>query len=523
MEAAALYLGAALEMDPDNLELLKRTFLVYLSDAKYEQAFDLAEKIHELSPEDIFSALALVTRDLQANHFEKARQRLEEQPQGGIFSYLAPLLISWTHAGENNADAAVSALEPLNHTHGAAMLHRAHSALIQAKLGNMQEAEKQFVLLMEEQGGLSLRTSELLGYLYEITGQFEKAEALYKSFKSDNANTKLMDTLLQRVAKRKIPEGEYITAAEGAAEAMLDLTGSLRQQNAQESALLLARLGLYLRPSFPTLQLIIAATLEDIGRYQDANKVYESIDPSNSSYVWSARLRIASNLDVMGRTEEAIEALRSMAEENPAESSPLIDLGDVLRGSDRFQEAVEAYDEAFKRIKDLDDEHHWTLYYARGIALERAKDWDRAEDDLLKALELQPDQPYVLNYLGYTWIEKRMHLKRAQEMVQKAVNLRPNDGYIVDSLGWVYYQLGEFEKAVSELERAIELRPEDPIINDHLGDAYWRVGRFREARFQWRRSLNLDPDPDLIDTISDKLENGMPEWIADNGNNGNDS
>lgn len=522
MDAAAVYLSAALAQDPDNPELLKRTFLVYLSDARYEEAFNLAESIQETSPEDIFSSLALISRDIAQQNFGKARQRLDRIPSAGIFSYLSPLLTAWTYAGENNPDDAIEAIAPLKHTQGATMLHQAHSALIQAKAGNTVEAEKLFGVLMEEQGGLSLRTTELLGFLYETTGQFEKAEALYKSFKSDNGDTRLVDNLLKRAGKQETPEGDYITAPAGAAEAMLDLTGSLRQQNAHESALLLARLGLYLRPSFPAFEIIAGATLEDIGRYEDANTIYKNID-SDSAYAWTAQLRVATNLDAMGKTEEAITALRRMAEEYPSESSPLIDLGDVLRSTERFEEAVEAYDKAFDRIPDIDHERNWSLYYARGIALERAKNWERAEADLLKALEFQPDQPYVLNYLGYSWIEKRMNLKRAQEMVQKAVNLRPHDGYIIDSLGWVYYQLGEFEDAVTELERAVELMPEDPIINDHLGDAYWRVGRFREARFQWRRSLNLDPDPDLVGTITNKIENGMPDWIAGNGDNGNDS
>ena len=142
--------------------------------------------------------------------------------------------------------------------------------------------------------------------------------------------------------------------------------------------------------------------------------------------------------------------------------------------------------------------------------------------DFLEALEFKPDQPYVLNYLGYSWIEKRMNLDRAQDMVRKAVSLRPHDGYIVDSLGWVYYQLGDFEKAVSELERAVELRPEDPVINDHLGDAYWRVGRHREARFQWRRSVSLGPESEIVDAVRDKIKNGMadPVTAEDNGGNG---
>ena len=219
------------------------------------------------------------------------------------------------------------------------------------------------------------------------------------------------------------------------------------------------------------------------------------------------RLRIASNLDRLDRTEEALTRLAALANDQPDQAEALINMGDILRRHERFDEAVQAYDRAVARIPKL-EKRHWRLLYSRGIALERSKKWARAEADLLKALEFDPDQPFVLNYLGYSWVEKGMHLERARDMIKTAVKLRPNDGYIVDSLGWVLYQGGEYEAAVRELERAVELRPEDPIINDHLGDALWRVGRQQEARFQWRRALGLDPEPDTVPTIENKLKQG---------------
>jgi Flp pilus assembly protein TadD len=183
-------------------------------------------------------------------------------------------------------------------------------------------------------------------------------------------------------------------------------------------------------------------------------------------------------------------------------------MGDILRTSERFEEAITAYDEAVARINEL-EQRHWALLYARGIALERAKLWQRAEDDLLQALKLQPGQPYVLNYLGYSWVEQGINLERARVMIEQAVKLKPRDGYIVDSLGWVLFRFGEFERAVRELERAVELRPQDSTINDHLGDAYWRTGLDNEARLQWRRALNLNPTPELADSLEAKLINGL--------------
>jgi len=260
------------------------------------------------------------------------------------------------------------------------------------------------------------------------------------------------------------------------------------------------------------MQILLGDILEADNRLEPALAVYKAID-AKSTFSWSARLRAAAVLDKLGRVDEAVKTLRAMAKEVPDEEGPLINLGDILRGHERFKEAAEAYDEAMKRIATIEP-RHWTLFYARGISLERSDQWLRAEADFQKALEFKPDQPYVLNYLGYAWIERGKNLERAQEMIRQAVKLRPNDGYIVDSLGWGYYKVGNFQKAVVELERAVELRPQDPIINDHLGDAYWQVGRQREAKFQWTRALSLKPDADLLAKLQKKLKDGLVEETA---------
>jgi Flp pilus assembly protein TadD len=215
----------------------------------------------------------------------------------------------------------------------------------------------------------------------------------------------------------------------------------------------------------------------------------------------------------MERFEDAEAMLRKIVAEHPDDPDPLDELGDILRRREKFAEAVEAYDQAVARIGPLQP-RHWRLLYARGIALERSKQWPRAEADFLQALTFEPDQPLVLNYLGYSWVEQGQNLDKAEAMIRKAVELRPNDGYIVDSLGWVLFRLGRHDEAVVHLERAVELKPEDPVINDHLGDAYWAVGRQREARYQWMTALASKPEPELKTAIEQKLEGGLPREVS---------
>ena len=180
----------------------------------------------------------------------------------------------------------------------------------------------------------------------------------------------------------------------------------------------------------------------------------------------------------------------------------------MLRGHERYAEAIAYYDAAIAKI-ERPQPHHWNYFYSRGVCYERTKNWPAAEADLEKALSLNPDQPLVLNYLGYSWVDQKLHLNKAMELIRKAVRLKPDDGYFVDSLGWAYYRLGDYKRAVRYLERSVELRPEDSVINDHLGDAYWRVGRKLEARYQWGQSLDLKPEEKDIERIKRKLVRGL--------------
>ena len=204
--------------------------------------------------------------------------------------------------------------------------------------------------------------------------------------------------------------------------------------------------------------------------------------------------------------------LDRLVKENPTDLKPLDALGNILRARKRYGEAVDVYTAALKLIPQP-DKRHWSIFYSRGTCYERLKNWPAAEADLQKALELYPDQPLALNYLGYSWVDQNRNLKQGMSLIEKAVALKPDDGYIVDSLGWAHYKLGNYAESVRFLERAVELKPQDPVLNDHLGDALWRVGREREAKFQWDQSLTLDPEPEEVEKIKKKLSDGMPPAV----------
>ncbi len=505
---ASDYLNSALGLDPDDPDLIKRTFVLMATEGRMAEAAPLALRVIAANPRDTIANLTRAADGIKNGRFAQTNELLVKLPENGINAFMVPLLRAWALVGLKRYDDALAALKPMGERKGFKALSNLHGALINEIADRTEDAERLYLAAAKVQKSASLRLTELMGGFYERTGQPDKAKVLYDAYAEARPESRLLVSAMARLSSGKVPARDVDSPAGGAAEALFDVASSLRQQNAQETALMFGRLALWLRPDFPVTQILVAGILESNGRLESANAIYAGID-RKSSFAWSARLRIGRNLDNLGQTEDALRHFTAMAEENPSHPDPLIELGDVLRGHDQFAEAVTAYDQAVERIGTL-ARHHWGLLYARGISLERSGEWQRAEADFLKALEFEPNQPYVLNYLGYSWVDKGMNLDRAQKMIRKAVELRPNDGYIVDSLGWVLYRLGDYDAAARELERAVELRAEDPIINDHLGDAYWRVGRQLEARFQWRRALSLDPEKDMIDGIRAKVENGPP-------------
>jgi tetratricopeptide (TPR) repeat protein len=258
----------------------------------------------------------------------------------------------------------------------------------------------------------------------------------------------------------------------------------------------------------------LADAYERLKQLDRANEIFARV-PKDSPLRPSADISIGTNLEQLKRGAEAVAHLEALMKERPDDIEVIMALGNVLRSRKEFAQAAEVYTRAVERI-GTPDRGHWALFFYRGTSYERAKQWDKAEADLKKSLELVPDtlptaKAQVLNYLAYSWVDMGRNIDEAFKMLQRAVELAPRDGMIIDSLGWAYYRLGRYEDAVRELERAVELKPGDPVINDHLGDAYWRVGRRLEARFQWDHAKASDPEHEDLVKILKKIDNGLED------------
>jgi tetratricopeptide (TPR) repeat protein len=295
----------------------------------------------------------------------------------------------------------------------------------------------------------------------------------------------------------------------GGAEVLYGLGAALGRRGGEDLGLVYLQLALYLAPNQPLALLSLADLYEQMKNPRLAIRIYERV-PQNSPLRRNADIQLAVNLDTLDRTDEAKKRLEKLIGDRPADIEAIMALGNILRGRKAFDECAQVYGKGISTISKP-ERSHWLIYYFRGICNERAKKWAAAEEDLKTSLKLYPDQPHVLNYLGYSWIDQGINLDEGMRMIRRAVEQRPDDGYIVDSLGWAYYRLGNYDEAVKHLERAVELKPDDPTINDHLGDVYWKIGRGLEARFQWSHARDLKPEPDDLAKIQQKLQSGLGE------------
>ena len=486
----------ALALDPGNAELQQQAFLASLLSGRPE-ALQLARQMTD----NAAAQLLLADREVKSGNWEGAAQRFRSLPRQGATQVLQPLLVAWAQQGAGHTDAALATLRPFVEGQRFRGVYALHAALIADAAGRTADAGRLYQLAQKEYGGMNVRLAQILASWQARQGRSAEALQTLKALAETAPDVSIaLPTLAASLTARPVSR-----PAEGIAEAYFAMAAALNAQEATEFSMQLLRLALDLQPDFTAARMLLAETYATGHHPATALHTLSTISP-NDPLAPIVQLRRAALQAEMGRTDEAVSALEQIARDHPDSPLPLAQEADMLRAKSRFSDAIPVYDRAIARVAEP-TRSAWPLFYARGIAEERSHQWTKAEADFKEALRLAPDQPYVLNYLGYSWADQGQNLAEARQMLEKAAALRPNDGSIVDSLGWVMLRQGETEPAVRSLEQAVEISPEDATINGHLGDAYWAAGRKLEAGYQWRRALTLNPDPDDAAKLEAKLHN----------------
>ncbi|QIG49207.1 tetratricopeptide repeat protein [Nordella sp. HKS 07] len=518
------YFQQALRDDPNNAVLIERVFIFDLSEGKVASAEDYAERVLSFNSQHRMARFVLGLRDVRLKRFVKARENFKKAAYTPIGELTATLLTAWTYAAQGNQAQAFSTLDKLDRNESLENFKSYHGALIADYLGANIRADS-FYKKAYSQAGNSLRVVQAYGNYLERNGRKDEARKVYEQFLATAEKNPLVRQALTNLDKGSTPASFVKTPEAGISEALFSVASALSDDQGLEVALAYAQLALSVNGDRNINLTLLGDIYESMSSYQRSIEAYDAIDKT-SVLKPNAELEVAVNLQRLEKKDEAKARLKALVASDPKDYDALVTLGNLYRNNEEFAAAADSYNAAIALL-DKPDRDNWTVYYYRGIAFERTKQWDKAETDFRKALQFEPDQPMVLNYLGYSMVDKNINLPEAIAMVRKAVELKPNDGYIVDSLGWAHFRLGEYEEAVKQLERAVELKPADPVIADHLGDAYWRVGRQLEARFQWQHAKDNKPEPEDLARIEKKLKEGLaaeppvtPAQGATSGNNG---
>lgn len=511
--AAAEYYSAALARDPSNPELLANAVLAQLGGGNFDAALTIARSMVEAGTADQIARMVDVAGLIDAGDFAAVHEAVADGRQIG--PTVDALLAAWSEVALGRFSDAQARFDALSTEPGQQVFGAYHNAMALAMVGDFEGADE----LLSGRSGTVLPATRrgIIAHAQVLSqlGRNDDARDLIEKSFGPAADPGLAAMVAALDAGETLAFDVITTPAEGMAEVFLTVAGVLNGESSDTYTLMYARVAEHLRPNDTDARLMVAGILEAQGQHALASEAYAAV-PTDDPLFHIAEIGRADTLFAAGRQEAAVEVLAQLSRSRADLPVVHIALGDLLRRLERHDEASVAYDRAIELLGPPQP-GHWPYYYARGITHEREGRWDAAERDLRQALALSPDQPQVLNYLGYSFVDKGENLVEALDMIERAVAARPNDGYIIDSLAWAYYRLGRYDEAIGPMERAASLTPTDPIVNDHLGDVLWAVGRKREAEFQWRRALSFDPEPDEAARIRRKIEVGLDRVLEEEG------
>ena len=503
---AARYFDEARRQEPGDVALMRQTFEVALAAGNEKLAEDLAKQLAAANASDSTVALVRVAEALKRRDWAAAEAARPGLADAGYAAVVGPIVEAWTLFGRGKTDEALAIIDPAKFTGFGRSYVTEHRALMLSAAKRWDAATPLYTELLNGEARSVTRLRIAAAAALQAGGHKAEATALLAE---GGADPTLADAR-QRIAADKRIESTIIEPRQGMAWLVARLAGDLSRENPVPLALVFARVATFLAPESSDVWVIAGDVLARGGRGDAALVAYAHVGDKDP-LAWVVRTRQASVLSDQGKDADARRLLEAATASPTATSDDWVRLGDLDRKLSQYAAAASAYDRA---IAVAGTAAPWPLYFLRGSAYEQGGDWVRAEPDLRVALKLAPQEPAVLNYLGYALLDRGLKLAEAQSLIETASRLRPDDGFITDSLGWAYFRTNQFAKAVPVLERAAAAEPGDPTLNEHVGDAYWRVGRRIEARFRWRAALDLDPTPAQKVELAAKLNYGLDVAMA---------
>ena len=485
---------------------MERAFVAELSDGDMDDAFSVARQLVKLDENNGLAQLVLGVKAMGDKRYAAARVHFAKG--GAKTDVTANLLIAWTYAGVGDTKRAIDTLSRFNQPRFK-IFREYHEGLIDEFAGSAADARTHLKAAYDSDPE-TLRIVDAWARFSDRAGDATEAKRAYQAFDQLLPRHPLVKSALSDLAAGKKLDPLIRSAQGGAAEVFYGLGAAGGQDSDELPAMIYLRMALYLAPHNDLATVTLADLYERLKQHETAIEVYQTLARTSPLQI-NGEVQIGLIDDELGQHDEALKTLSAVVAQHPDDVDAITALGNLQRSQKNYTAAAASYTTALDKSGGPSVKSNWTLLYFRGISNERLNHWPAAEADFKQALTLFPDQPLVLNYLGYSWIERGMNFDAAFKMVQKAAELRPDDGYIVDSLGWAYYKTEKYDDAERVLERAVQLQPADPVVNEHLGDAYWQVGRKLEAHFQWNHARDLGPDKEDLPRILQKIAHGLDQ------------
>ncbi|CZT34381.1 tetratricopeptide repeat protein [Rhizobium sp. 9140] len=515
LDTATKLYRTALEFEPDNVEVKQRLMITSLMNGDFAEGVKIATQLKDDASVERITTVVRGVDAIRKKEFRNAEKILKYSGPNDLDRMMNGLLLAWAKAGQGKPKDAIAMIQEMKGPEWFAIFKTYQQGAIALAAGDKQTARTKFNEAVTDRNGggaapdTFIRSVIALARLEATDGNKQKALDTISLGQNFVNNYAPLDALRKSIEDGKPQEQQVRNASQGAAAVLFSVGAALNREGAEDIVSLYLQTARALDPDSADILVMLGGIAETLKKPERAIALYQQV-PQGSPMRRLSEMQLGLALAEVGKVDEAKNHLRELIALDPKDIRSYVAYGSVLSDAKDYKEMAVIYDKAIEVLGPVPKRTDWSIYFQRGIAYERLKEWEKAEPSFKKALELNPDQPQVLNYLGYSWVDKNMNLDEGLNMIRRAVELKPDDGYIVDSLGWAYFRLGQFDEAVAELERAAELMAGDPTINDHLGDAYWRVGRKLEAVFQWNQTLELKPEEDEIPKIKAKIENGLP-------------
>ncbi|MCD6035398.1 MAG: hypothetical protein K0R63_1139 [Rickettsiales bacterium] len=525
-QASALY-EASLESDPFNLKLVQRTFAIMLLAGDVDKAISLIKRYENYSTIPALGQVTLAAEDIRTGNYKDSEDRLialvknSGKDLSDMDIMLCSLMIVWSKAGEGDFDKANQLLQTLATEDDFAPIWYYHMALLNDMAKHTDAAKAAY-----EKSLTFSRTYHFVraaGNFYERQSNTARALELYKDYEKANPTEGHFVEAIARLDRGEVASQPVVpTINKAVNEVMLELVRVLYNGEMYQESLLYLQLVMHLDPDSSQGKFLMGLNMEQNAQYKQAITYFRSV-PKESHLYRDSQIHVAQSLYKSGSADKSQSILTTLVEQSPNRIDALLVLADQMKQQKHYKEAAELYSQSLDRIPTIEAKH-WPIFYSRAVSYERSQEWDKAEQDFIKSLELSPEQPDVLNYLAYSWLDRDKNLNTARQMVEIAIKQRPGDAHIIDSMGWAMYKLGNYAQSLTYLEQAIQIDPKDPTLHEHLGDVYWRLSREEEARFQWTHALRFrednahadkspEPDTEFAENkmkLEQKIAHGLP-------------